>query len=61
MLLDKRFQHFIPLVVSRGFSSACLGGMFVPFWTSVQHNLTDLTDKEKTAQALSVIVLFGLG
>ena len=35
MLLDRRFQHFIPLVVSRGFSSACLGGIFVPFWVSV--------------------------
>ena len=61
MLLDKRFLHFVPLVVSRGFSSACLGGIFVPFWVSVQQNLSDLTEKQKEAQALSVIVLFGLG
>jgi hypothetical protein len=49
MLLDKRFLHFVPLVVSRGFSSACLGGIFVPFWVSVQQNLSDLTEKQKEA------------
>jgi hypothetical protein len=61
MLLDRRFQHFMPLVISRGFSSASLGGIFVPFWVSVQHNLIHLSKQEKTAQALSVIILFGLG
>ena len=51
MFTDKRFLNFVPLIVSRGFSSASLAAIFVSFWTSTMSNLI-ISHDEKITKAL---------